>query len=238
MSREPFVLGSLWPRFSLPRLPPSAPRSTAWRDQSGTSCCPTSPTDAAPAQTFAVAARRAASGRRGPPAASASRTTTSSRSTPRGTASAPDLVRARDPGGIRVQPAGALRQGRDGADAADAGDRGRTRRASTRTTRREHPRRRGLPQSLLVATTGTRSSRWRPTTPGPGAVEKYGAGAALPRDARLRREDQRNRDIGTKAPLAPRASTRPWRSWTAAKSRATRTSPSPDASVVRGAEVR
>ena len=64
----------------------------------------------------------------------------------RGGARRPRRAGARGhPGGIGLQPARPLAEGRDGPDAADAGHRGRPRRPQSLRSRTEHPRRRRLP---------------------------------------------------------------------------------------------
>ena len=77
------------------------------------------------------------------------------------------------PGGVGIQPARALAQGRHGPDAADAGDGGRARRAQPVQPHREHPRRRGVSPVAARPLPG-RDAGAGGLQRGPDAVDKYG----------------------------------------------------------------
>ena len=92
----------------------------------------------------------------------------------------PDFVTSRDPGGVRLQPASGLAEGRDGPDAADAADRGRVRRARRLQPDGEHPRRASrISRACWFATTTTNRWHWRPTMRVP-ALSKNSAAAFRP----------------------------------------------------------
>ena len=72
----------------------------------------------------------------------------------------------RHPGGVGLQPAGHVAEGRDGADAADAGHGARARCPEPVRPRGQHSRGHGLPAAAArPATTATKSWRSPPTTP-------------------------------------------------------------------------
>ena len=176
------------------------------------------------------------------PSAPASRRsrTTQSLSSPRGAITSDLITRTRreagaqsrlrprrDPGGIGVQPARALAEGRDGADAADAVDGG----ADYRVTDAYDPAqniRAGVAylKSLMTRFNDDVVARARGLQRGPRrGREVRQRGAALQRDAQLRRAHHRQQ----RRPRRPRQTecSAPSRSSTASRSSATRTSRPP-----------
>ena len=133
------------------------------------------------------------------------------------------------PGGIGVQPARALAQGRDGADAADAGDRRRISRHRTPTIPRENIRA-GVAylKSLMTRFNDDVSLALAAYNAGPGAVEKYGNTVPPYKETRnyVAPHPQQQRRRRTRSPAQP-ALSRSSTSSTATARSATRTSPWP-----------
>ena len=135
----------------------------------------------------------------------------------------PDLVRAVIQAESAFNPRARVPQGRDGADAADAGDRGGPTACATPSIPPEHPRRREIPEAAARPLRRPGRARARRLQRRPGCGEEVRRqGAALPRDAELRRPDpaatRRRRHAGGVAARPHAASIGRSRSSTAAKS--------------------